>query len=34
MKELNIKDMNTVHVQILWQVMEELREATQLEDAL
>ena len=34
MKELNIKDMNTVHVQILWQVMEELRDADQLEEAL
>ena len=34
MKTLNIKDMNTMHVQILWQVMEELRDANQLEDAL
>ena len=34
MKSLNIKDMNTIHVQVLWQVMEELRDANQLEDAL
>ena len=34
MKSLNIKDMDTMHVQILWQVMEQLRDANQLEEAL
>ena len=34
MDELNLKDMSTKHVQIMWLVMDQLRDADQLEAAL
>ena len=34
MEEIKPKDMSTLHVQIMWQVMDQLRDADQLEEAL